>query len=81
MDPGRIQAIIAAVTLFAALVSVYATLTAQISSLEARVMVLEDAQREDRAILTREMVELMKMVHQIRGELSPRVATDQRGPR
>lgn len=80
MDTGRIQAIIAAATLLAALVGVYATLNAQLSTLEARVTVLETAIREDRKIMTTEIVELLKVVHEMRGRMPP-VSTDQRGPR
>lgn len=79
MDPGRIQTIIAGMTLLAGLVGVYASLNARLTTLERQVESVENQLRDDRKIVTGELIELMKMVHQMKGAMP--VNPDQRGPR
>ena len=80
METGRIQTYIAAATLLAGLVGVYASLGARISALEAQIASIEANQREYQATMTSELIEVIKVVHRLRGEV-PRMSTDQRGPR
>ena len=80
MDIGRIQAIIAAGTLLAGLVGVYASLAARISALEAQLVQIESNQREYQVTMTTEMIDVIKVLHELRGRM-PAVVTDQRGPR
>ena len=80
MDTGRIQTYLAAITLLAGLIGVYASLAARISALEAQIVSIEANTREYQVTMTSEMIDVIKVLHQLRGEV-PRMSTDQRGPR
>ena len=80
MDPGRIQVYLAAATLLAGLIGVYASLNARITALEAQIVQIEANQREYQVTMTTEMIDVIKVLHELRGRM-PAVATDQRGPR
>ena len=80
MDTGRIQTYLTAATLLAGLVGVYASLNARITALEAQIVSIEANQREYQKTVTTELIDMIKILHQLRGEV-PRMSTDQRGPR
>ena len=79
MDAGRIQTVIAAATLLAGLVGVYASLNARLTTLERQVDSLERQVVDDRTIITGELIELLKTVHQMRGAMP--IEPHIRGPR
>ena len=77
MDPNRLQAIIAGLGLLGALVLGWMTLETRVSRLEERMASVETAQIDDRSVMTAEVIELMKLVHQLRGRAH--VLTEQKG--
>lgn len=52
----------------------------RVASLETRLSVVEQALKEERKVMTAQMIELLKHVHEIRGRL-PRIEANARNAR
>ena len=84
MNASRIQAIVGVatlvVTLFGGLTVWGITLDKRVAQLEQRMMVAEATVAEDRQLITAQIIDLLKLVHEMRGTQA-QITTDDRGPR